>query len=595
MLQDQDLLSVQEVRTKVERAYQAFQKYSVFSQEQIDAIVERMAAAARAHSQRLAELAVEETGYGNAQDKHIKNLLACDVLPRRMRGMKTVGVLRELPQEKIVEIGVPVGVVAAILPTTNPTSTAIYKALISLKGGNAIVISPHPSAHRCTCETAGVLYEAAVAAGAPEEIIQCIETATLEGTQALIRHERTSVILATGGSGMVKAAYSSGKPAFGVGPGNVPVLIDVSADLEDAVAKIVAGKSFDYGTVCSSEQAIVAEESLRSRILAALQSQKAYLANEAQKEALGRLLIMPNWTVNPKCVGQAPAKIAQMAGFAVPRETSIICVEIGGVGKQHPLSAEKLSPVLSLHFVKDFRAAVETCYALLKFGGMGHTTVIYARDEARIREFAQRMPAMRVLVNTPAPQGSTGITTNLFPSMTLGCGALAGNSTSDNVGPMNLINVKRLAYAVREAEDAFETPLAASAAAGAAGPVDRRTVAAAVDRYLAARGVAAASPSAATVSNLATEVVDRFLSRRSAGETTGFTGLVKADADGSAVTTPAPATAEPEPETVDFVCEADVRAAIRENRKIYLSPKAIVTPSARELATPSDILVVAQG
>ena len=231
-----------------------------------------MAAAARANARRLAEMAVEETGYGNAKDKYIKNLLNCDWLPRRMRGMKTVGILRELPEEKIVEIGVPVGVVAAILPTTNPTSTAIYKTLISLKAGNAIVLSPHPRAHKCTCATAGVLYQAAVEAGAPEDIIQCVDNATLEGTNALMRHERTGVILSTGGAGIVKAAYSSGKPAFGVGPGNVPVLVDTSADLEDAIPKIVAGKSFDYGTVCSSEQAIVAEASLRDRILALLKA-----------------------------------------------------------------------------------------------------------------------------------------------------------------------------------------------------------------------------------------------------------------------------------------------------------------------------------
>jgi acetaldehyde dehydrogenase (acetylating) len=521
MLQDQDLLSIQEVRTKVESAYAAWQKYLTYSQEKIDAIVEHVAAAARANSQRVAALAVEETGYGNAPDKHIKNLLACDVLPRKMRGMKTVGVLRELAEEKIVEIGVPVGVVAAILPTTNPTSTAIYKTLISLKAGNAVVVSPHPRAHRCTCATVAVLDAAAAEAGAPEGLIQCVDAATLEGTQALMRHERTSVILATGGSGIVKAAYSSGKPAFGVGPGNVPVLIDASADLEDAVAKVVAGKSFDYGTVCSSEQAIVAEESLRDRILALLKSHKAYLASDAQKETLGKLLITPNWTVNPKFVGQAPAKIAKMAGFEVPPETSIICVEIGGVGKQFPLSAEKLSPVLSLHFVKDFQAALDTCYALLKFGGLGHTSVIHARDEARIRQYGLRMPAMRVLVNTSAPHGSTGITTNVFPAMTLGCGAAAGNSTSDNIGPLNLINVKRLAYAVRKPEEAFQAPLAAGAAVS--GPVDRGTVVAAVERYLAARGISQpAAASAATVPNVAAEVVDRFLSRRATGAKTGF-------------------------------------------------------------------------
>ena len=226
MLADKDLLSIQEVRTKVEKAFAAWQKYRTFSQEQVDAIVERMAAAARANAKHLADMAVEETGYGNAKDKYIKNLLTSDWLPRRMRGMKTVGIIREIPEERIVEIGTSVGVVAAILPTTNPTSTAIYKTLISLKAGNAIVISPHPRAHKCTCATAAILYKAAVEAGAPEDLIQCVDNATIEGTNALMRHERTSVILSTGGSGIVKAAYSSGKPAFGVGPGNVPVLVE---------------------------------------------------------------------------------------------------------------------------------------------------------------------------------------------------------------------------------------------------------------------------------------------------------------------------------------------------------------------------------
>jgi acyl-CoA reductase-like NAD-dependent aldehyde dehydrogenase len=360
MLQDKDLISIQEVRTKVEKAYQASLKFAKYNQEQVDAIIERMAAVARENSVRLAEMAVEETGYGNVKDKTVKNLLNCDLLPRRMRGMKTVGVLREIPERQLVEIGVPVGVVAAILPTTNPTSTAIFKTLISLKGGNAIVLSPHPRAHACTCYTAGLLYQAAVEAGAPEDIIQCIDTATLEATTALMRHERVGVILATGGASMVKSAYSSGKPAFGVGPGNVPVLVDSSADVNDAVDKVVAGKSFDFGTVCSSEQAIVAEASLRDRVLARLKHNKAYIANESQKAALGKLLIQPNWTVNPQCVGQSPQKIAKMAGFEVPADTSIIVVEDNGVGKQHPLSAEKLSPVLSLYFVSDFSAAMDT-------------------------------------------------------------------------------------------------------------------------------------------------------------------------------------------------------------------------------------------
>lgn len=542
MLEDKDLLSVQEVRTKVEKAWAAWQKYRTYSQEQVDAIVERMAAAARANARRLAELAVEETGYGNAKDKYIKNILNCDWLPRRMRGMKTVGVLRELPEEKIVEIGVPLGVVAAILPTTNPTSTAMYKTLVSLKAGNAIVISPHPRAHKCTCQTAAILYQAALEAGAPEDIIQCVELATMEGIQALMRHERTAVILATGGHGMVKSAYSSGKPAFGVGPGNVPVLIDTSADVEDAIAKVVTGKSFDYGTVCSSEQAIVAEYSLRDRIIGLLRDQKAYFCNDAQKEALGKLLIQPNWTVNPQCVGQAPTKIAKMAGFEVPENTSILCCEIEGVGKKYPLSAEKLSPVLALLFVPDFNAALDTSFALLKFGGAGHTAVIYSKNDTRIREFGMRMPAMRCLVNTPAPQGSTGITTNVFPSMTLGCGAMAGNSTSDNVGPQHLINIKRLAYTVRTPEQAFEMPLdyrkapdGTAAAAAAGGGIERSEIVAAVEKYLASKGVTVSAPQAASgpscgcstpavkqgaVSNIAAEVVDKFLAQR--GKSGGF-------------------------------------------------------------------------
>ncbi len=541
MLADQDLLSIQEVRTKVEAAWQAHQKYRTYSQEQVDSIVERMAAAARANARRLAEMAVEETGYGNAKDKYIKNLLNCDWLPRRMRGMKTIGILRELPDEKLVEIGVPVGVVAAVLPTTNPTSTAIYKTLISLKAGNAIVVSPHPRAHKCTCATVSVLYQAAIEAGAPEGIIQCIDQATIEGTNALMRHDRTGVILATGGSGIVKAAYSSGKPAYGVGPGNVPVLVDTSADLNDAVAKIVAGKSFDYGTVCSSEQALVAEISLRDRLLTLLKEQKAYIASDSEKEALGKLLIGRNWTINPQCVGQAPTKLARMAGFEVPADTSIICCEIGGVGKQYPLSMEKLSPVLSLHFVSDYNTALDTCFALLKFGGLGHTAVIHAKNDARIREYGLRMPAMRVLVNTPSPQGSTGITTNVFPAMTLGCGAAAGNITSDNVGPQHLINIKRLAYVVRKPQEAFEMPLdinqapaGPGASPGESAHIDRSTVIAAVERYLASRGftvpAAAQAPGGpscgcemkqAPSTPIATQVVDRFLASREPSSSSG--------------------------------------------------------------------------
>jgi len=583
-----DPAALEEVRAKAEKAYNAWRVYRGFTQEQIDAVVEAAAAAGRAHARRLAEMAVQETTYGNVEDKTGKNLLCAEWLPKKIRGMKTVGLLREAPGEGIVEFGVPLGVVAAVVPTTNPTSTVIFKVLISLKAGNAVVISPHPHARNCTVETAELLHRAAVAAGAPEGIVQCLTQPTLEATQALMRHERTAVILATGGSGMVRAAYSSGKPAFGVGPGNVPVLLDASADIPESVKKVVLGKAFDYGTVCSSEQSLVAEESLRGAVLSELKANRAYLCNDQEREALAKVLISPSGGINAKCVGQAPGKIAEMAGFRVPADSSILAVEIQGVGRDHPLSAEKLSPVLSLLFVKDFEAAMKTCEAILHFGGLGHTCVIHARDEARIREYGRRMPAMRVLVNTQSPQGSVGITTNLLPSMTLGCGAAGGNSTGDNVGPLHLVNVKRLAYWVRRPEDAFQVP---PAGAGAALP-ERDLVAAAVERYLAERGIrpgGGAAPGAGPA-QIAAEIVDRFLaSRQPVTEPAPTCAAPVCTAPAAAPKPPAPA-----PQIADFVCENDVREAIQASRKIYIGPRTIVTPAARELADRHDILVLAQ-
>lgn len=607
MLQDQDLISIQEVRTKVEAAYQAWLLYRAFPQDRVDEIVERIAAAARENSQRLAELAVEETGYGNAADKLSKNLLSSDLLCRTMRGMKTVGVIREIPEKRLVEIGVSMGVVAAVLPTTNPTSTAIYKTLISLKAGNAIVLSPHPRARRCTCETAALMYQAALEAGAPEGIVQCVTSSTMQATNELMRHKRTGVILATGGSGMVRAAYSSGKPAFGVGPGNVPVLVDSSANLAEACGKVVEGKSFDFGTVCSSEQTIVAERSLRERILGELKARRAFLCSSEQAAALEKILIGPNFSINPDCVGQAPSKIAKMAGFEVPSDTAILVVEIQGVGKDHPLSAEKLSPVLSVLFVADFAAAVDSCEAILRFGGAGHTSVIHATDDARIREYAMRMPSYRVLVNTPSPQGSTGITTNVFPAMTLGCGAVAGNITSDNVGPLHLINIKRLAYVARTVEQAFPGGHAAGKSvqsqAGDSGLVKREQIVSAVERYLAQRGIAQTPTPAAGAASQPTvvSIVDRFLAQRKASPAASSAAV----STGCGCSIEPPERPHPKPEVAvkpapepppvkvaDFVCEADVRDAARENRKIYIGPKTIVTPSARDLAAERDTLVV---
>lgn len=603
MLQDTDLLSIQEVRAKVDRAYAASQEYRKFSQSQVDTIVEAMASAARSESRRLAELAVQETGMGNADSKHAKNLLCADLLPRRIRGMKTIGVIREIKEERIIEIAEPVGVVAAILPTTNPTSTAIYKTIVSLKSGNAIVLSPHPRAKNCTCATVDVLHRAAVQSGAPAELIQCINTASMEGTNALMRHPRTGVILSTGGSGIVRAAYSSGKPAFGVGPGNVPVLVDESADIVESVRKVVEGKSFDFGTVCSSEQTLVAVSSLRERILNELTARKAYLASADQGKALARVLLNEKLIVNAECVGQSPQKIARMAGFEIPADAVIIAVEIGGIGKQHPLSAEKLSPVLALHFVKDFAAGLDACEAILKFGGLGHTCVIHAQDDARILQYGQRMPAFRVLVNTSSPQGSTGITTNVQPSMTLGCGAIAGNITSDNVGPQHLLNIKRIAYAVRTPAEAF--PDQAPSTQPVSVSIDRHTVVNAVEKFLHNRGITTAvssTPASAVPSSTttATHVVDRFLAAKAmkpSAPVDSTCGCAVPQPAAAPVAPPPPPTPKPvqaEVSVVDFVCETDVRLAISQAKKIFIGPKTIVTPSARDLGEQHAVLVQAK-
>jgi acyl-CoA reductase-like NAD-dependent aldehyde dehydrogenase len=607
MLEDKDLRSIQEVRTKVEQAYEAFGKFREFSQEQVDRIIDRVAAVARAHAEPLARLAVEETGYGNVKDKVAKNLLNSDTLYQAIRPLKTVGVINEDRQRGLIEIAEPVGVVAAILPTTNPTSTAFFKILIALKGRNAIVLSPHPRAVRCTCETARLLYQAAVEGGAPEHVVECLSDASLQGTNELMKHRRTAVILSTGGAGIVRAAYSSGKPALGVGPGNVPVLLESSADVESSVALVVEGKSFDYGTVCSSEQTLVAEHDARERVLAALKANRAYLCNAQETAALAKLLVSSDFRINPDCVGQSPVRIAEMAGFQAPPDTSILVVEIQGVGREHPLSAEKLSPVLSVYFVRGFDEAVKACTAILNFGGRGHTCVIYSKNEERIREYGLRAPAFRVLVNTPSPQGSTGITTNVFPSMTLGCGAIAGNVTSDNVGPLHLINIKRIAYHVRDAQAAFQSeearayfagqPAPAPVMAAVAGTAMQSNIAGAVGRYLAQRGITAPAgpppaqaPRSGVIDSPVEAVVDRFLARRAPANTAG--GSLARSAPNPSwerptnPVPPAPPASPPPPapevNVVPFVSEEDVRRAWFQRKKIYINSKTIVTPAARD-------------
>ncbi len=376
-------------------------------------------------------------------------------VPRAIRGMRTVGILREDREKGIVEVASPVGVVAAVIPSTNPTSTAIYKTLISIKARNAIVLSPHPSAIKCICRAATVLNRAALAAGAPEGLIQCMQHTTLEGTRELMRRPEVGVIIATGGTGLVRAAYGSGKPAYGVGPGNVPAFIERTADVRKAVADIVAGQTFDYGTICSSEQAIVAEESVRENVLEECRKQGAYFLSAEEIEKVSRLVfVQGSRTPNTEIVGRAATVIAEMAGIRVPPATRVLIarLEPDQVGRDFPLSAEKLSPILAFYAVPNFAAGIAQCRRLLEFGGLGHTCSIHSQNRAAILEFGEAMPAFRVVVNSASVHGSIGYSTNLFPAMTLGCGAPGGNITSDNIGPQHLMNVKRIAWEARPVE-----------------------------------------------------------------------------------------------------------------------------------------------
>src|SRR5579864_4177944 len=383
---DRDLESIQEARRLVEQAAKAQEVLAQFSQEQTDAVVQAMAEAARRHAEPLARLAVEETTYGVVADKVEKNLFSARDVYNAIRGLKTVGIVREDPENGVVEVAVPAGVVAAIIPCTNPTSTAIFKALIALKGRNAIVMSPHPAAVRCIQETARVMAEAALAAGAPEGCLSCLSQPTMEATQELMRHRSTAIILATGGAGLVRAAYSSGKPALGVGPGNVPAYVHSSANIPKAVGDILDGKTFDNGTICSSEQHMVVDQSIAERVKVETERQGGFFLSPEQAEAVSRLLILPNLRVNSKMVGQSAERIASEAGVRVASGTRALVAPLGGIGKQYPLSAEKLSPVLSFYPVKDWREGLDVCRRFLEFGGMGHTMAIHATDDHVIRE-----------------------------------------------------------------------------------------------------------------------------------------------------------------------------------------------------------------
>jgi acetaldehyde dehydrogenase (acetylating) len=577
--QSKDERSVAEARDLIERAYKAFLEFQTFTQEQVDRVVDAIAAAATANAEKLARIAVEETTYGVVEHKVIKNLFSSQRVYEAIRPLKTVGVVREDKAQGIIEIAVPVGVVAAILPSTNPTSTAIYKILIAIKGRNAIVLSPHPTALRCSCEAAAVMKEAAVKAGAPADAICCFNTPSLPGTQELMKHRRTSVILATGGMAMVRAAYSSGKPAFGVGPGNVPAMIDRSADLPKAVADVVFGKTFDNGTICSSEQAIVAEESVREPILKELAKNGAHLLSRDEIEKLGKQMVnTETHTISPKFVGKSAVTVAELGGLRVPSGVRVLVAPLDKVGRDEPLSAEKLSPVLALYFERDRAAAMTRCAELLRFGGLGHTCAIHAKDDAVIREYGLKMPAYRVVVNSPAPQGSIGSSTNLFPAMTLGCGAAGGNITSDNISPLHLINLRRIAY---EARPVTGVASGQWPVASAAPPASAATTCG-----VCATPAETTAPAAGTGVNWSVaRAVDRFLAGKHV-EPPAAKPATAAKAE------PAPSAAPPpKPRAVDFVSEAEIRAAVKRKAKIFVGPKTIITPAARDLAAEYDVLV----
>ncbi len=443
---DKDLSSVQEARDLVQKAHEAWKTWRRASQEEVDRVCAAMADAGYQAAERLGRMAQEETGFGVAAHKKLKNEFGSRRVWESIRDLRTVGVLRHDPERRLYEIAMPMGVVAALVPSTNPTSTAFFKCLIAVKSRNAIILAPHPSAARCTSEAVQTMALAAENAGAPRGLIGCMQQIALPGTQELMSHRLTAVILATGGSPMVRAAHSTGKPAYGVGPGNVPVYVDRSADIEKAARYIVASKSFDYSTICATEQAVIADQPIASRLADLMRQEGAYFTNEQETDALRRLVFHPDGSMNTALVAKSAPYIAAYANFKVPEGTRILVTPLSKVGKQEPLSHEKLTTVLGWYEAEGWEKGCETCLALIDTGGRGHTQIIYATDEKVIMAFGLEKPVFRILVNTMGTLGAIGLTTGLMPSLTLGSGGVGGSITGDNVTAYHLINIKRLAY-----------------------------------------------------------------------------------------------------------------------------------------------------
>jgi acetaldehyde dehydrogenase (acetylating) len=573
---DRDLASIAEARALARRAKQAWLELAEFDQARIDAIVDEMAAAATAQAEAFARAAVEETGYGVVEDKIQKNLFSSQKVYNFIRPMKTVGVVARYDDRRVVEIAEPFGVVAAVVPSTNPTSTAIYKILISLKARCAIVLSPHPAAVKCITRVAEVMAEAARRAGAPAGAINWMTTVTLEGTQELMKHRDVAVILATGGMGLVRAAYSAGKPAYGVGPGNAPAFIERTANVKKAVHDVITGKTFDNGVLCSSENSVVVDEPIADEAKREFQAQGGYFMSKAEMDAVARLLVSPQRLPNPALVGKSAIEIAEKCGISVPGGTRVLLAPLEGVGRDYPLSIEKLCPVLSYYVVKDWREGCERCKQILRYGGMGHTMAIHSQNEQVILEFGLKKPAFRIIVNSATTHGSVGLSTGLDPAMTLGCGGYGGNITSDNISPRHLLNIKRLAYEVAPVVSRWDRT-GTRTGDGPPHAHSTPTLPAPPERPPAPAGISAETLSAR---------IDQFLASR------GFqTGPDGSQARGQAVARLETNRSDQEP--LDFVCEDDVRLAIQAGRKLVVSERAIVTPAARDLGEQHRVFTVA--
>lgn len=437
---------MQEARNLVMAAHEAWLEWSRASQAEVDRVCSAMAEAGFAAAERLGRMAQEETGFGVAAHKKLKNEFGSRMVWESIRNLKTVGVIRHDPDHRLDEIAWPMGVVAALVPSTNPTSTAFFKALIAVKARNGIVFAPHPAATRCTYEAARTMALAAEQAGAPIGLIGCMRQVSLPGTQELMKHKYTAIILATGGTAMVAAAHSVGKPAYGVGPGNVPVYVDRSADLERAARYIVASKAFDCSTICATEQSVIADRPIAPRLMELMRQEGAYFTDPEQTAALRSTLFHSDGSLNVAVTGKRAPYVAECAGFRIPVGCRILVTPLQTVGKGEPLSHEKLTTVLGWYVVDGWEQGCQTSIAIINTGGRGHTQIVHANDERVAMAFGLQKPVFRILVNTMGSLGAIGLTTGVMPSLTLGPGGLGGAITGDNVSVYHLINIKRLAY-----------------------------------------------------------------------------------------------------------------------------------------------------